>query len=82
MFYKEQENDNSAILDDGNVKETINIIKQFIDKDIEVNIKTEEELVDFIDNPEKYVDDDQLVKEIKDLKELIVLMGDFYYAGN
>lgn len=80
MEYKTPEKDSDDVLDDSNITQTIDVIKELTGKEFEINIETEAELIDFIDNPEKYIDDIELSQKISELKKLIIQMGDVYYA--
>ena len=80
MTYEIPEPQKRDILDDSNVKETLDIIEDFTGEKLNVDIKTEHELVEFLDYPERFIQDKKAIEVIKSLKELIIEMSDIYYA--
>lgn len=78
MRYEEYKGEERDIMDDSMEKEVINKIKQIIGKDFDVNIKNQHELVDFIKNPENYIEDKDIARDIIELNSLINMMEDFY----
>lgn len=70
---------NKEIIEEKNIlKNTISILEELLDKKLNIEIKTQSDLVDFINNPEKYIDDEAIIEEIKRLKELVIEMSDLY----
>ncbi len=80
MKYNILEQEKQDILDDSNITQAINIIKQLIENDFDIEIETESELIDLINSPELFLEDKKIIEEIKDLKDIIIKTGDFYYA--
>lgn len=68
------------ILDDSNIKETLNIISELIGTNLDIEIKNEEELINFLDNPGNYLNNEETIIQIRELKELIIKMSGIYYA--
>lgn len=74
------DNNKEFILDDSEVKETVNIIENLTDRKLNVEIKNQDQLQTLLDNPAELIDDEDLIEDIKKLKELIKQMSDVYYA--
>jgi len=53
------------------------ILEDLLDKNLNVKIKTQADLFDFINKPEKYITDEETIQEIKRLKDLVVGLRDF-----
>ena len=68
------------ILDESNVKETVNIIENLLDEKLEVEIKDQDQLREILDNPEAVLSNPKTITDLKDLKELILEMSDLYNA--
>lgn len=68
------------VLDDSEVKETVNIIENLTNRKVNVEIKNQDQLQTLLDDPEELLDDENLIEDIKKLKELIKQMSDVYYA--
>ena len=68
------------ILDESNVKETVNIIENLLDEKLEVEIKDQDQLRELLDNPEAVLSNPKTITDLKDLKELILEMSDLYHA--
>lgn len=71
---------NDFILDDSQLKETINIIENLIDEKFEVEIENQDQLFTLLNNPEAVLTNEKTIADIKDLKELIFEMSDLYNA--
>lgn len=80
MKYEVFGKDKRDILDESNITEVLNNIKSLIGKDFEVKIETQAELSNFIKRPGDFLQDEEIIKEITELKELIEMMG-VYYNG-
>lgn len=78
MRYEIPKKDKKAFLDDSLVKETLNIIERLTGKNIDVEIINQVELFDFINNPKNFLNDEDLIREIEDLREIIIEMSDVY----
>lgn len=68
------------ILDDSVVKETLGIIEDLLDMKLDLDFTTEKEIVAFLDYPERFIQDEKTIEDIRNLKELIIEMSDLYYA--
>ena len=68
------------VLDESNVKETVNIIENLLDEKLEVEIKDQDQLRELLDNPEAVLSNPKTITDLKDLKELILEMSDLYHA--
>lgn len=80
MEYSMPKKDKKDVLDESNIVETLGMIKNLIGEDFEVEIETEVDLIKFINNPDLFLNDEQIVDSIRKLKEVIIEMSDFYYA--
>lgn len=72
---------NDFILDDSQLKETINIVENLIDEKLEVEIEDQDQLITLLNNPEAVLTNEKTIADIKDLKELIFEMSELYNAG-
>lgn len=80
MKYKEDSNKTDFILDERNFINAITLIKDIIDEDISIELKSDDDLIKFLDSPEKFTDDKDIISKIKDLKELLDIMGSIYHV--
>lgn len=80
MKYDIPNPDQRDILDDSNVKQTLDIIENLLEQKLNLNITTESEVVELLDYPERFIKDKKAIEEIRNLKELIIEMSDIYYA--
>lgn len=80
MEYSMPKKDKRDVLDESSIVETLEMIKNMIGEDFEVEIETEADLIKFINNPDLFLNDEQIVDSIRKLKEVIIEMSDFYYA--
>ena len=77
MVYNLPANDNDE-KKNNSAQDTINIIENLLGKKLNIKIKNQSDLLDFINNPSKYIDDVEIIEEIKRLKELVIEMSDLY----
>ena len=80
MKYDIPNPDQRDILDDSNVKQTLDIIEYLLDQNLNLNIATQSEVVELLDYPERFIKDKKAIEKIRNLKELIIKMSDIYYA--
>lgn len=80
MKYDIPNPDQRDILDDSNVKQTLDIIEYLLDQNLNLNIATQSEVVELLDYPERFIKDKKAIEEIRKFKELIIKMSDIYYA--
>ena len=75
MLYEEGKSEDRTIFDQGITEEFLGIIEDLLGKKLDLKISNPTDLFDFMNNPGAYVDDEELVEEIKSLKDLISVMG-------
>ena len=75
MKYKDESNKNEFILDESNFVNAIALIKEIVDKDLDVELNSDSELIKFMDNPGDFIEDEEVITKIKDLKELLDIVG-------
>lgn len=75
MKYKDISNKNEFILDESNFVNAIALIKEIVDKDLDVELNSDIELIKFMDSPENFIEDEEVITKIKDLKELLDIVG-------
>lgn len=80
MKYKEDSNKTGFILDESNFINAITLIKDIIDEDLSIELKSDDDLIRFLDSPEKFTDDKDIISKINDLKELLDIMGSIYHV--
>lgn len=80
MKYKEDLNKTEYILDESNFINAITLMKDIIDEDLSIELKNDDELLEFMDSPERFIDDKDIINKIKDLKELLDIMGSVYHV--
>ena len=80
MEYSENSNDKKYILDERNFVNALPLIKEIIDEEINIELKSDEDLLKFMDSPGKFTDDKNIIQKINDLKELLDIMGDVYHV--
>lgn len=68
------------VLDDSIEKETLSIIERLIGKKLDLEIKDQGQLLDFLNNPDKFLEDKDTAREVEDLREVILGMSDVYNA--
>ena len=57
------------ILDDSSVKQTLDIIENLLEQNLNLNITTESEVAELLDYPERFIKDKKAIEEIRNLKE-------------
>jgi hypothetical protein len=67
--------DPRGILDDSRAKQALNIIEQLLGRKLNLDIRSEREMVELLDYPERFIKDKDTIEEIRNLKELIIEMS-------
>ena len=80
MKYPIFKNQKEDILDDSNITEVLNKVKNLIGKNFEVELGTDDDLVLFLNKPEVFIEDEETIGLIKELRELIEIMGEVYHV--
>lgn len=80
MKYSEENNNKEHILDERNFTNAINLIKELVDDDISIDIKSDDDFLRFMKNPREFTSDEKIIDKIKDLKSLLDIMGDIYHV--
>lgn len=80
MKYPILKNQKEHILDDSNITEVLNKVKNLIGKNFEVELETDDDLVLFLNKPEVFIEDEKTIGLIKELRELIEIMGEVYHV--
>ncbi|NLK23798.1 MAG: hypothetical protein GX309_07435 [Clostridiales bacterium] len=80
MKYNEDLNKTEYILDERNSVNAITLIKDIIDEDLNIEFESDDDLIKFMDSPEKFTNDKDIISKIKDLKELLDIMGSIYHV--
>ena len=80
MKYNEDLNKTEYILDERNSVNAITLIKDIIDEDLNIELENDDDLIKFMDSPEKFTDDEDIINKIKDLKELLDIIGSIYHV--
>lgn len=75
MLYEEGKPEDRTIFDQGITGEFLGVIEDLLGKKLDLKISNPADLFDFMNNPGAYIDDEELVEEIKSLKDLISVMG-------
>ena len=80
MKYPIPKNQKEHILDDSNITEVLNKVKNLIGKNFEVELETDDDLVLFLNKPEVFIEDEETIGLIKELRELLEIMGEVYHV--
>lgn len=80
MKYNEDLNKTDYILDERNFVNAMTLIKDIIDRDLNIELENDDDLIKFMDSPEKFTDDEDIINKIKDLKELLDIIGSIYHV--
>lgn len=80
MKYNEDLKRTDYILDERNSVNAITLIKDIIDEDLNIELESDDDLIKFMDSPEKFTNDRDIISKIKDLKELLDIMGSIYHV--
>ena len=80
MEYEIGKPDPRDILDESNAKQTLHIIERLLGRKLNLDIRSEIEIVQLLDYPERFIEDENTIEEIRNLKDLIIEMSGIYYA--
>lgn len=59
--------------------QTLSKIKDVLEVNLDIEIKDNEDIIDLLNNPEIFLDDKKVIKDINNLNDLIKLIGEYYY---
>lgn len=80
MKYSEETNNKEHILDERNFTNAMNLINEIIDEDINIELKSDDDLLKFMKTPEDFTSNESVINKIKDIKSLLDIMGDMYHV--
>lgn len=80
MKYEEDLNKTDFVIDERNFINAMTLIKDIIGEDINIEFKNDNDFVRFMNSPGDFIDNEDLVNKIKDLKELLNIMEDIYHV--
>lgn len=80
MKYNIPERNKRDKLDDSNYIQAYNNLEKVLGVKLNLEIKSEEEIVELLKNPEKFIEDKEVINNIKEVKNIIIEMSDIYYA--
>ena len=80
MKYNIPEDNKKDKLDDSNYIQAYNNLEKILEVKLNLEIKSEEEIVELLKHPEKFIEDEEVVNNIKEVKNIIIEMSDIYYA--
>lgn len=72
--------DKKFILDDSEVKETVNIIENITNRKLNIEIKNHDQLQILLDKPAKLIDDEEIIQKVKFFKKIIIKKSTTYYV--
>lgn len=80
MKYDIPESDKKDRLDDSNFIQAYNNLEKVIGIKLNLNIKNENEIVELLKHPEKFIKDQEIINSIKEVRDIVIEMSDIYYA--
>jgi hypothetical protein len=80
MKYEEDLNKTDFVIDERNFINAMTLIKDIIGEDFNIEFKNDNDFVRFMNSPGDFIDNEDLVNKIKDLKELLNIMEDIYHV--
>lgn len=80
MKYEEDLNQTDFVIDERNFINAMTLIKDIIGEDLNIEFKNDNDFVRFMNSPGDFIDNEDLVNKIKDLKELLNIMEDIYHV--
>lgn len=80
MKYEEDLNKTDFVIDERNFINAMTLIKDIIGDDFNIEFKNDNDFVRFMNSPGDFIDNEDLVNKIKDLKELLNIMEDIYHV--
>lgn len=75
MKYNDDLNKNDFVLDESNFVNAIALIKEILGQDLDVELNSDSELINFMESPGDFLEDEEAIAKIKDLKELLDILG-------
>ena len=78
MLYEEGNTEDKTVFDEGITEEFLGIIESLLGKKLDLKFTNLTELFDFMNDPGAFLEDEEIIDEIKDLKDLISEMGDIF----
>lgn len=75
MKYEEDLNKPDFILDERNFINAMAIIEDIIEKDLNIQLNNDEDILKFLDSPETFTKDEEVIDSVKNLKELLDIVG-------
>ncbi|MBU5428418.1 hypothetical protein KQI41_18675 [Tissierella pigra] len=80
MKYEEDLNKTNFVIDERNFINAMTLIKDIIGEDFNIEFKNDNDFVRFMNSPGDFIDNEDIVNKIKDLKELLNIMEDIYHV--
>ena len=78
MLYEEGNAEDKTVFDEGITEEFLGIIESLLGKKLDLKFSTPTEIFDFMNDPGAFIDDEDTIDEIRNLKDLISEMGDIF----
>ena len=75
MKYEEDLNKADFILDERNFINAMALIEDIIEKDLNIKLNNDEDIIRFLDDPGTFTKNEEVIDSVKDLKELLEIMG-------
>jgi len=75
MQYEEDLNKPNFILDERNFINAMALIEDIIEKDLNVKLNNDEDIIRFLDDPGTFTKNEEVIDSVKDLKELLDIVG-------
>lgn len=75
MKYEDDLNKPDFILDERNFINAMALIEDIIEKDLNIQLNNDEDILRFLDSPETFTKDEEIIDSVKDLKELLDIVG-------
>ena len=75
MKYEEDLNKADFILDERNFINAMALIEDIIEKDLNIKLNNDEDIIRFLDDPETFTKNEEVIESVRDLKELLEIMG-------
>ena len=76
MLYEEGKSEDKVVFDEGITEEFLGIIESLLGKKLDLKFSNPGEVFDFMNNPGDFIEDEEIIDEIKGLKDLISEMSD------
>ena len=75
MLYEEGKSEDRTNFDQGITEEFLGVIESLLGKKLDLKISNPADLFEFMNNPGDFIEDEEIVEEIKNLKDLISVIG-------